>query len=217
MRAQLKESAMLDCRRFLIGAGGLLTAAFVRKASAFSRETAEPLLLSTDWKPDETLYVYLQDWKDYETNDYDAKWRVSLGPNQPFAPPPPTWREHLRNRGYRLKTDEDIERIYFEKGLTPEDLDQPLDGFGWEDMWDNFTGPQAKAYHLLKKLDLGAPDSKLRQAGEIIFQGFGGAPGNSYTWVELKDDLTVSMLQARLIELNLPIDIEVCGSLGDSA
>ena len=71
-------------------------------------------------------------------------------------------------------------------------------------MWDNFTGPQAKAFHLLKGLDLGSnPDSKLRQAGQIIFQEFGGAPGNSYTWVELKDDLTVSLLQARLIALNL--------------
>jgi hypothetical protein len=35
--------------------------------------------------------------------------------------------------------------------------------------------------------------------------------------VDLKDDLTVSLLQARLIELNLPINVEVCGSLGDSA
>ena len=59
-------------------------------------------------------------------------------------------------------------------------------------------------------------DSKLKQAGQIIFEEFGGSPGNSYTWVELKDDLTVSLLQARLIELKLPIDVEVCGSLGDS-
>jgi hypothetical protein len=75
--------------------------------------------------------------------------------------------------------------------------------------WDNFTGPQAKAFHLLEKLDLGAADSELRRAGEIIFEEFGGAAGNSYTWVELKDDLTVSLLQARLIELNLPINVAV--------
>ena len=50
--------------------------------------------------------------------------------------------------------------------------------------------------------------SKLRQAGEITPE-FGGAPGNSYTWVELRDDLTVSLLQARLIELNLPINVKV--------
>ena len=84
-----------------------------------------------------------------------------------------------------------------------------LNGFGWQDAWDNFTGPQAKAFHLLKKLDLGADDSRLRRAGEIIFEEFGGAPGNSYTWVELKDDLTVSLLQGRLIELNVPVTIAV--------
>jgi hypothetical protein len=202
----------------LISSGGLLTAAFVRKASAFSREVGEPLVLPAARKPEETLYVYLQDWKDYETNDYDAKWRVSLDPNQPLAPPPPTWREHLRSLGYRFDTQDDIERARIQKGLEPQDLDKCLNGFSWEDAWDNFIGPQAKAFHLLKKLDLGlAPASKLKQAGQIFFQEFGGDPGNSYNWVELKDDLTVSLLQARLIELNLPIDVEICGSLGDSA
>jgi len=33
----------------------------------------------------------------------------------------------------------------------------------------------------------------------------------------LKDDLTVSLLQVRLIELNLPINVEVCGSIAESA
>jgi hypothetical protein len=217
---------MLDRRHFLIGAGGVLTASFVRKATAFSRKAVRPFLLPPVRKPEETLYVYCQDWKDYdseandyedneyEDNEYEAKWRVSLGPDQPFAPPPPIWREHLRSLGHSLDTREDIERVCFQEGLAPEER---LNGFGWQDSWDNFTGPQAKAFHLLKKLDLGAADSKLRQAGEVIFEEFGGAPGNSYTWVELKDDLTVSLLQARLIELNLPIDVKLGGSLGDSA
>jgi hypothetical protein len=46
---------MLDRRRFLVGAGGLLTAAFVRKASAFSRKVGEPLVLPTGRRPEETL------------------------------------------------------------------------------------------------------------------------------------------------------------------
>jgi hypothetical protein len=61
---------------------------------------------------------------------------------------------------------------------------------------------------------LGDADSKLRQDGEIIFVGCGGGPGNTYTWVELKDDLTVSLLQARLIELNLPINVKIATSWG---
>jgi hypothetical protein len=218
---------MLSRRSFLIGTGGLLTASFVRKATSFSRKAVGPFLLPPARKPEETLYVYRQDWKDYEAddygdneyedNEYDAKWRVSLGPNQPFAPPVPTWREHLRSLGHSLNTKDDIERVCIQQGLLPEDLNKRLNGFGWQDAWDNFTGPQAKAFHLLKKLDLGAADSRLRQAGEIIFEEFGGAPGNSYTWVELKDDLTVSLLQARLVELNLPINVKIAGLLRDSA
>jgi hypothetical protein len=212
---------MLDRRHFLIGAGGLLTASFVRKATAFSQKAIRPFLLPPARKPEETLYVYCQDWKDYdsEANDYEyeAKWRVSLGPDQPFAPPVPTWREHLRSLGRSLDTRDDLERVCVQEGLAPEDLDKRLNRFGWQDSWDNFTGPQAKAFHLLKKLDLGAADSKLRQVGEVIFEAFGGAPGNSYTWVELKDDLTVSLLQARLIELNLPINVKIAGLLRNCA
>jgi len=190
----------------LIGAGGLLTASFVRKATAFSRKVGEPLVLPIAKRPEETLYV----WEDYS----DGKWRVSLGPNQLDAPPPPIWREHLRSLGHRLESEAEIERVCIQKGLDPRDLDAEVDGFWWQDMWDNFTGPAAKAYHLLKTLDLGDADSKLRQAGEIIFEEFGGRPGFNYTWVELKDDLTVSLLQARLIELNLPINVKIAASWG---
>jgi hypothetical protein len=196
---------MFDRRRFLIGAGALLTASFVRRASAFSRKAGEPLILSAARKPEETLYVYSQK----EWNDHGGEWRVSLGPDQPFAPPAPTWREHLRALGHPLETDDEIERVCREHDLPQEDLDTRLNGFGWEDRWDNFAGPQAKALHLLKDLDLGHAGSALRQAGQIIFQEFGGSPGNSYTWVELQNDLTVSLLQGRLIELNLPINVKV--------
>jgi hypothetical protein len=37
--------------------------------------------------------------------------------------------------------------------------------------------------------------------------------GSSYNWVDLKDDLTVSLLHARLIELGLPINVKVGGPL----
>jgi hypothetical protein len=190
---------MFDRRHFLIGAGALLTASFVRRATAFSQKAGEPLILPSVRKPEETLHVYMQDCE-FDENDevaeYDAKWRVSLGPDQPFAPPPPTWREHLRSLRHRLETPDEIERVCREHDLPLEELDIRLNGFGWEDSWDNFTGPQAKAHHLLKGLDLGGAGSALRQAGQVTFEQFKGFSGNSYTWVELRDDLTVSLLQA---------------------
>jgi hypothetical protein len=47
--------------------------------------------------------------------------------------------------------------------------------------------------------------ARLKLVGEIILSTLGGGPDNSYSSVQLKDDLTVSLLQARLIELSLPI------------
>jgi hypothetical protein len=93
---------MIGRRHFLIRAGALLTASFVNQAKAFSRKSGKPLVLSSARKSEETLYVYRQKiW-----SDYDGEWRVSLGPDQPFAPPPPTWREHLRALGHPLDTDD---------------------------------------------------------------------------------------------------------------
>jgi hypothetical protein len=59
---------------------------------------------------------------------------------------------------------------------------------------------QAKAHHLLKQIDLGGPDSKLKQAGQIIFESF-GVPATPITGVDLRDDLTVSLLQAAAVVL----------------
>ena len=79
----------------------------------------------------------------------------------------------------RLETHDEIERVCREHDLPLEELDVRLNGFGWEDRWDNFTGPQAKAHHLLKGLDPRGAGSTLRQAGQIIFEEFGGSHGSN--------------------------------------
>jgi hypothetical protein len=38
-----------------------------------------------------------------------------------------------------------------------------------------------------------------------VASSVGGGPGFNFHWVELMNDLTVSLLQARLIELGLPL------------
>jgi hypothetical protein len=108
---------MIDRRHFLIGAGALLMASFVKQAKAFSRRSGTPLVLSPAGKPEETLYVYQQE------SDYGGEWRVSLGPDESFAPPPPTWREHLRALGHSLETHDEIERACIEHDLPLEELD----------------------------------------------------------------------------------------------
>ena len=89
---------MTTRRSFLLGAGGLLTTAFVTRVQRHVRETARPLLLDPG-STDETLYLYdQQSWSDRN------KWRLSLGPYVgDTEPPPPTWHEHLIARGYSLQ------------------------------------------------------------------------------------------------------------------
>ena len=111
---------MINRRYFLIGAGALLTASFVRRASAFSKNTGRPLILPAVQEPEETLYVY------WQADSEVANWRVSLRPDQPFAPPPPTWREHLRSLGHPLETDSEIERACGKYDLPVDDLDPAL-------------------------------------------------------------------------------------------
>ena len=213
---------MLDRRRFLVGAGGLLTAAFVRNATAFFRDTRQPLILPPAKPSEETLHIYEvgSDESPYGLDFYDCdeeagelpypKWRVTLGPDDPLPPPTPTWSEHLRELGYRLETSDEIKRVCVERGLSPEQLRAEVNGYWWQDRWDNFVGPQARAFHLLRELQVGAPhDTRFRQAGELVFDELGGGPSNVYTSVHLKDDVTVSLLQARLIELTLPIKVTV--------
>jgi hypothetical protein len=71
---------MIDRRHFLIGAGTLLTTSFVSRASAFSQEAGGPLILPSVLKPEETLYIYMQDYE-FDENDevaeYDEVARVA--------------------------------------------------------------------------------------------------------------------------------------------
>jgi hypothetical protein len=38
--------------------------------------------------------------------------------------------------------------VYRENWLTPEELDQRIDGYSWEDYWDYNESPQAKVHQL---------------------------------------------------------------------
>jgi hypothetical protein len=199
---------MTSRRSFLLGIGALVSASFVTRVKAHVLESARPLLLEPK-RAEETLYLY-----DHSGWDDDWKWRVSLGPDDLHEPPPPpTWREHLRPLGYTFDTQQDYDRALREMSLEPEDVDKHLDGYGWASYWEHNETPQAKAAILLKELKLDcALHARGDKAGLIYFTEWGGHPGSCERWVDLKDDLTVSILQARLIERDLPIKL-VVGSL----
>jgi len=198
---------MISRRSFLLGLGSLVTASFAARAKAHALAEGTPLLLDPGPAAEQTLHLFAT------PDDIDGepinKWLVSLGrPWQQDLPPTPTWREHLRQLGYHFATPEDLARLCREQGLPPEDLDELLPQESWWSTWEWSESPQAKAYTLLKDLGLDcALNQPGRKAGQIHFVEGGYHPGSSERFVEVWGDLSVSLLQARLIERNLPIKL----------
>ena len=75
----------------------------------------------------------------------------------------------------------------------------------WEDWFEIQGGPLARAYHLLQKIDLGPKRNSER--GPLLEFNIGSHPGDSTHYVNAKDMLSLSLLQARLIDLGMPIKI----------
>ena len=129
-------------RFFMIGAGALITSAFVSRAVAHAERTSQPLLITPD-RLEGDLFVY-------------GDGRISLGPFRlDDDEPVPTWREYLTRRiGQPIRTMADIVDTDY-SDLSGEELDSLMDGYSWEESWEYERSPTAKAYRLLDKLDLG--------------------------------------------------------------
>jgi hypothetical protein len=92
---------MLQSRRgFLIGAGAVLTTAFVKDARSFIHRNNQPLLTPPS-QAVETMY-----WHEIP----DEGYQLTLGPWS-VAPPPPTWRKFFVSEGIPHRTDREIEKI----------------------------------------------------------------------------------------------------------
>src|SRR5262245_51983385 len=100
MRFLTLEVLMLSRRGFLIGAGSLLTAAFVSDARAFASRTGKPLLAPPP-QAAETMYWY---------DSGEQGLLLTIGPWS-FCPPPPTWREFFIEQGIAHDTEADALRI----------------------------------------------------------------------------------------------------------
>ena len=186
---------MLTRRGFLVGATGLLTSAFVADAKTFIRLNDEPLLASPA-QISETLCWY---------DAADQGYTLTIGP-WTFCPPPPTWREFFVGEGIGHRTEPEMRAIWEKHKIGPEDYDDPVGGWFWETHWDLKISPPARAYRLLESLDLG-PELAGR-ANRTYLQFNEGDVGNlDSRWVDAKDKLALSLLQARLIDLGRPIRI----------
>ena len=197
---------MITRRAFLIGAGAFLTPSFVLEARACIEETGAPLL-PVPPNPRQMIFAYAGMGGSDEQGIL-----LTVGEWELEAPEPPLWKDYLRMEGYRLERLSDIRAVLQELSLYPEELRRPLDGYSWESVWEYKFSPSAKAYELLKSLRLQPRIKGLERAGQISFHEFPN-PMSCAKWVEARDKLSLSLLQARLRELDVPIAV----AMGDPA
>ena len=195
----------MERRQFLIGASTILTTAFVAKAEWFleKEKAVVPLIKDTTHTP--VIYVV--------KNDFDYELRLN-NPDMDF-PEDLTYRQALEEyRGVWYPEDEpltlsDYKELYYEHGISPRDIDQPADWEFYLDSWARKDSSNARAYCLLEPLDLFDYDDKQgRYIGGLQFID-GCHPGNDYLGVRSSDGLSASLLQARLLELNQNIAVQL--------
>lgn len=191
---------MISHRALLIGAGSFLTPSFLLEATACIKETGAPLL-PAPLHPRQTIFAYAGMGGSEEQGIL-----LTIGECAFEAPDPPLWKDYLRMEGYRLDRLSDIRAVLLECSLCPGELRQPLDGYSWESLWEYKFSPSAQAYDLLKSPWLQPRIKALERAGRITFHEFPN-PMSSAKWVEAQDELSLSLLQARLRELDVPIAV----------
>ena len=197
----------MDRRSFLVHTSStfaaILTSSFVTKVDAFVSHTDSPLLIQTD-NNFKKLYAVRDDFSGYllylGRNPFDdvvpkISWGTWLVDYQGFS----------ENEGIQfLQVDYDISEKTAQRMLTEE--------APYSAICDQFYlshSANAKAYFYLSHLDLGPEFGRTAEArGDIKFiEGY--CPGNDTRMVEVPDDFSLSLLQARLLDLQQRIKIEV--------
>jgi hypothetical protein len=183
-------------RSFLIGAGSLITASFVKDVTAFVSDTQSPLLIKPEMASQTIYYEQVED-----------HWRLHLGQPQFEIPEPQLLIENLRLHGHKLDTQQQIETFCDIEGWTEEELFKPMDGYAWETQWENNLNPEALAYQYLSDHDVFPDRGKGRWEGNVLFEQFSN-PMSCWRWVEVHDEFSLSLLQARLTELALGVTLQ---------
>lgn len=201
-----ERSVSMERRQFLIGAGSILTASFVSKAEMFLKNKNSVLPIIEKSEAKQTIY--------FIDNGFDFELRLnSIG----FDFPHLTYREALEEYfGVWLPRDKplklsDYRELYYEHGITPKQLDEEADFDFYTDAWGRRDSPSAKAYQLLDGMDLfDYSTGKGRLIGGLNFID-GCHPGNDYLGVRADDAMSANLLQARLLELDENISVEIVG------
>jgi hypothetical protein len=125
---------------------------------------------------------------------------------------PVSWHQYFIDCG--AKTRDQI--AAYADGWDVDDLDEQIDDENWRSIFDIHYAPLSAGYHFLRRTNIGPKTlAKHPRNGRLDFFAGSNHPGSNDLWVECWDDLSVSLLQARLIELGHPIEVimECAGSI----
>jgi hypothetical protein len=181
-------------RQFLIstasGGVGLILPSYYEKVFSFFENHGEPLLEAPTLIT-EDLYADLQ-----------ADYQLNIGlPATEY--PEMTWREVFKRYYCSFPDAEELEKEF---ALTPADLDKPADIDAFFDSWCRTDSPNAQAFYLLNRLDIGTELRQGDQVGGLVFYD-GPIPGSDYLGVHAECAVTLSLLQHRLNKLKTGIRV----------
>lgn len=191
----------LSRRSFVIGAGSIITSSFVARASTFAENSGKPFLLPQLNTP-RILYASPTDGADGQV------FALSLGEAQCEPDFVPTWREFFVLEGEDPDDPIKWRELSENWALTRADLRSPMDDYTWCCSWSCRHSPSARAFRFLEELDLHRETAKRPALGGLEFNE-GQYPGSWDRWVDADDALSVSLLQARLRELKVPVELRL--------
>jgi hypothetical protein len=185
----------MNRRKFLLTtAAGFILPSFFDKAFSFVEQFGEPFIVKPNIISNE-LVARVDEFDGYE-----------LYVGNPDASPPPMTRRQYAERylfgGIEAWIEEMEEQEY--------DLDEEMDIWDTVDAWCLADSPNARAYRLLEKLDLGPNFDSPDAVGEVQFFDC-PTIGSTYRGVKAGDLVSVSLLQERLNQLNTGIHVRVWG------
>lgn len=191
-------------RSFLIGIGALLTAPYVAKVQIALAQKAAPVPLITEAQADRVLVASRMH------RGFTLYFDTSNDPEPEY-----TYREMLAEfqgenfpKGVPI-SDEDKAMLAEEYDISVEDLDAIAPFALYEDQWLEQNDASYEVFSYLDDLDLGPTDEE----GEDLLGALdfieGEHPGSSYYAVEARDELTLHLLQARLLDLGEDVFIRI--------
>ena len=189
---------MLTRRGFLRGVAGTFGASFLQRYERFVQAEEEPLI-------EAPLHVTQHYYASLEGNE----WLLSAGEPRE-APETPTWAEYfVQAYGAREGHRSDFLDLCEETGVHAESLDSKCDWELWFTYWNRKLSPHAQAFYELKSLNIGPIlRGDHAEVGEISFID-GDWIANDYLGVHAADSLSLSLLQARLNQLETGIEIHL--------